>query len=122
MATTRYYDSDEIPFPAAAAVGEHLRVKLDSAGKVAVAGGTDAAIGYTTRQAFAADEVIGVRTYGASTWLAVAAAAIAVGDKVYGDANGQVGVTATNVFQGIALTPAAAQGDVLTLIHGDDDH
>ena len=123
MATTSYYDCHEgISLPAAAAVGKHLRVKLDANGRVVVAAGTDPSVGYTTRSAAAIDEMIAVRSPHAPSQIVVAAEAIAVGSKVYADAAGKVGETATNVFLGIALTAAGADGDIMTILASDDDH
>jgi len=123
MATTSYYDDHSgISLPAAAAIGKHLRVKLDANGRVLVAAGTDAGVGYTTRSAAAIDEMIAIRSPKAPSQIVTAAEAIAVGSKVYGDAAGKVGETATNVYLGVALTAAGADGDIMTSLAGDGDH
>lgn len=115
---TKTYAADE-------AIAINLRVKLDSDGKVTVAGLADKEIGTAVTPAFAAGDNVTVRLRtAAGTHKMIAIEALAVGAVVYTEAAGKVQDTAASTsFQvGIALEAAAADGDVIEVLynaHGD---
>lgn len=112
-------------FTAAGVIPQYARVKVDSDGRVSVAGLGDKDIGTAHRQAFAADDVIAVRLRSAQgTHRVIASEAFAAGAQLYTEANGQVQDTAaTGSFQvATALEAASAGGDVVEALystHGD---
>lgn len=110
-------EANQGAFPAAAAIARRLRVVLNSAGRVAVSDGTDGAIGVTTNFTDALDDDQAVNFTSAASGEYIASATIAIGDLIYGAAAGEVGVTAlTFNFVGIALT-AAADTEIVHVLH-----
>ena len=122
---SQYVDGQTKTFEADEAIAENLRVKLDSDGKVTVAGLADKEIGTAVTPAFAAGDNVTVRLRtAAGTHKMIAIEALAVGATVYTEANGKIQDTAASTsFQvGIALEAAAADGDVIEVLynaHGD---
>lgn len=106
-------------FTTAAAIDQHLRVKLDSTGKVSLAGIADKDIGTLEQESFADGDVRAVRLSSAvGTRKCVAAAAITRGARVFTAAAGKVSNTAATAFQyGTALEAAAADLDVIEVLH-----
>lgn len=101
------------------AIAQWLRVKLDSDGKVTIAGLTDKGIGVATRQTFAAGEFIDVRLDTApGTTKMVAIEALAAGATVYSEANGKVQDTAqaTSFQVGVAMEAATDDGDIIEVM------
>jgi hypothetical protein len=99
---------------AGGAIAQHLRVKL-SAGVLAVAVLADRELGTLEEEAFASGDIRAVKLRNhPGTRKMIANAAIAVGADVFTAAAGKVGATATGAFrEGIALTAAAADGDII---------
>lgn len=101
------------------------RVKLDSDGKVTIAGLADKEIGIATRETFAAGEFVAVKLRtAAGTHKMIAVEALAAGATVYTEAAGKVQDTAqATAFQvGTALEAATADGDIIEVLynaHGD---
>lgn len=122
---SQFVDGNYKTFTADEAIAIHLRVKLDSDGKVTIAGLTDKDIGTAITPAFAAGDQITVKLRtGAGTHKMVAIEAIAIGARLYTEANGKVQDTAASTsFQiGTALEAATADGDVIEVLydmHGD---
>ena len=122
---SQYVDGHTRTFTADEAIAIHARVKLDSDGRVTVAGLTDKEVGTAMAAAFAAGDVIPVRLRTASgTHKMIAVEALAVGATVYTEAAGKVQDTAqATAFQiGTALEAATANGDVIEVLynaHGD---
>ena len=122
---SQYVDSNTRTFTADEAIAQHLRVKLDSDGRVTVAGLADKEVGTAMTAAYAAGDVITVKLRtGAGTHKMVAIEALAVGATVYTEANGKVQDTAaaTSFQVGTALEAATADGDVIEVLynaHGD---
>ena len=116
---SQYNDTGRKAFEADEAIAQHLRVKLDSDGKVTVAGLTDKGIGVATRAAFAAGDIIDVALNSKpGTVKMVAIEALDAGATVYSEANGKVQDTAqATAFQvGVALEAATADGDVIEVM------
>lgn len=107
------------------AIPLYARVKLDSDGRVTVAGLADRDIGTATRQTFAAGEAVSVKLRSAGgTHKMIAIEALAAGAVVYTEANGKVQDTAaaTSYIVGTALESAANDGDIIEVVynaHGD---
>lgn len=122
---SQFVDGQTKTFIADEAIAINLRVKLDSDGKVTVAGLADKEIGTAVTPAFAAGDPVTVRLRtAAGTHKMIAIEALAVGATVYTEANGKVQDTAASTsFQvGVALEAAAADGDVIEVLynaHGD---
>ncbi len=95
----------------AAALGIGIRVKLDTAGKILVAGATDPAIG-TTIEAIAASGYGTVLLFGPSR-LVTAGAAITAAAALYPLAAGKVDDTGTTGINLIAGAAATADGDII---------
>jgi predicted RecA/RadA family phage recombinase len=118
-------DGQTKTFVADEAIAINLRVKLDSDGKVTVAGLADKEIGTAVTPAFAAGDRVTVRLRtAAGTHKMIAVEALAVGATLYTEAAGKVQDTAASTaFQvGVALEAAAADGDVIEVLynaHGD---
>lgn len=122
---SQYNDGSTKTFIADEAIAKHLRVKLDSDGRVTVAGLTDKEIGTAETPAFAAGDPIAVRLRTApGTCKMVAIEAMDVGAAVYTETDGKVQDTAqaTSFQVGTALEAAGADGDVIEVLrigHGD---
>lgn len=122
---SQFVDGNYKTFVADEAIAVHLRVKLDSDGRVTIAGLTDKDIGTAVTPAFAAGDNITVKLRtGSGTHKMVAIEAFAVGSRLYTEANGKVQDTAASTsFQiGTALEAAEADGDVVEVLydmHGD---
>ena len=112
-------------FEADAAISQYARVKLDSDGKITVAGLAEKDIGTAQREAFGAGEWIPVRLRSASgTHKVIVSEALAAGATIYTEASGKVQDTAqATAFQwGTALEAATADGDIIEALvntHGD---
>lgn len=105
----------------ATAIGEAVRVKLDSSGNISAAGATDAWIG-TTMEAIAASGSGTVKLRSApGTFLVTASAAIAAGARLYPTASGKVDDAAgTGNFTGLqAVEAATADGDIIEAVPCD---
>jgi len=122
---SQYVDGNTKTFIADEAIAIHLRVKLDSDGRVTVAGLADKEIGTAVTPAFAAGDPITVRLRTASgTHKMVAIEACAVGAELYTETVGKVQDTAASTaFRvGVALEAAGADGDIIEVMynaHGD---
>ncbi len=115
--------ADVVTQTASGALAQHLRVKF-STGKMAAAGIADKELGTILDDAEADGDAVrvlprnrqGPRQY-------VASAALAVGAEVFSAASGKVGASASTAFRlGIALTAAAADGDVLWVMGDPGDN
>lgn len=122
---SQFVDGNHKTFVADEAIAINLRVKLDSDGRVTVAGLADKDIGTAVTPAFDAGDAISVRLRtAAGTHKMVAIEALAVGARLYTEADGKVQDTAAaTAFQiGTALEAATANGDVIEVLydsHGD---
>lgn len=122
---SQFVDGQTKTFIADEAIAINLRVKLDSDGKVTIAGLADKELGTAVTPAFAAGDPVTVRLRtAAGTHKMIAVEALTVGSVVYTEANGKVQDTAqATAFQvGVALEAAAADGDVIEVLynaHGD---
>lgn len=122
---SQYNDTPYKTFVADEAIAVNLRVKLDSDGRVTVAGLADKEVGTAVTPAFAAGDTISVKLRGSvGTHKMVAIEALAAGATVYTEANGKVQDTAaaTSFQVGTALEAATADGDVIEVLynsHGD---
>ncbi len=122
---SQYNDTGYKTFVCDEAIPIYSRVKLDSDGRVTIAGLANKEIGTATRSTFAAGESLTVklRTAG-GTHKMIAQEAIFAGDTVYTEASGKVQDTAASTaFQvGVALEAANADGDIIEVLynaHGD---
>jgi hypothetical protein len=105
----------------AVAIGEAVRVKLDSSGLISAASATEAWIG-TTTAAVAASGLGSVKLRNAAgTFLVTASAAITAGALLYPTASGKVDDAAgTGVFTGLQAAEAAtADGDIIEAVPCD---
>jgi hypothetical protein len=105
----------------AVAIGEGVRVKLDSNGEISAAGATDAWIG-TTEHAIAASGKGTVKFRNAAgSLLFTASAAITAGAQLYCTASGKVDDAAgTSNFAGFqAVSAATADGDIIEAVPSD---
>ena len=122
---SQYVDSNVKTFIADEAIAQHLRVKLDSDGKVTKAGLTDRDIGTAENAAYAAGDPISVRLRTASgTCKMVAIEAITVGSLVYTESDGKVQDTAasTAFLLGTAMETVSGDNSVIEVLryaHGD---
>jgi hypothetical protein len=122
---SQYVDGNTKTFIADEAIAVHLRVKLDTDGRVTIAGLTDKEIGTVVTPAFAAGDAVTVRLRTASgTHKMVAIEGCAIGGVLYTETGGKVQDTAqaTSFQIGIALEAANADGDVIEVLynqHGD---
>ena len=117
---SQYVDGQTKTFVADEAIAENLRVKLDSDGRVTIAGLADKEIGTAVTPAFAAGENVTVRLRtAAGTHKMIAVEALAVGAAVYTEAAGKVQDTAaaTAFLVGTALEAATADGDVIEVLY-----
>ena len=122
---SQYVDSNVKTFIADEAIAQHLRVKLDSDGRVTKAGLTDRDIGTAETAAYAAGDPISVRLRTASgTCKMVAIEAITVGSLVYTESDGKVQDTAASTAFLLGTAMETVSGDnsvieVLRYVHGD---
>lgn len=122
---SQYNDGNTKSFIADEAIAKHLRVKLDSDGRVTIAGLADMDIGTAETPAFAAGDPITVRLRTANgTCKMIAIEAMDAGAAVYTEASGKVQDTAaaTSFQVGTAMEAAGADGDVIEVLrigHGD---
>jgi len=122
---SQFVDGNYKTFVADEAIDVHLRVKLDSDGRVTVAGLTDKDIGTAVTPAFAAGDNVTVKLRtGSGTHKMVAIEALAVGARLYTETGGKVQDTAqaTSFQLGTALEAATADGDIIEVLydmHGD---
>ena len=112
----QHYDGPTRGFEASGALGQHLIVKLNGSGQLAVAGATDTdALGTLEREAFAQGDFRAVRCFNHGfSHKMVAAGSVSVGDEVYQAAGGKVSTAdggGSNTKRGVALTAASADGD-----------
>lgn len=118
---SQFVDSNVKAFVADEAIPQFSRVKLDSDGRVTIAGLADREIGTATEAAFAAGDVIGVRLRtAAGTHKMIAVEALSAGALVYTEASGKVQDTAaaTAFSVGHALEAATADGDIIEVLYG----
>lgn len=118
---SQFVDGNTKTFIADEAIAVHLRVKLDSDGRVTTAGLTDKEIGTAVTPAFAAGDPVTVRLRtAAGTHKMVAVEALAAGALLYTEASGKVQDTAaaTAFILGHALEAATADGDVIEVLYG----
>ena len=118
MATDKLSSFDLMHFPSNADLSakQYFAVVLTS-GKTALAGAGALIVGILQNKPDAADKSASVAVKGISK--AVAGAAITAGVGVTPDAAGKLVTTgATDSRSGIALTAAAADGDVFTMLVG----
>jgi hypothetical protein len=122
---SQFVDGNTKSFIADEAIAVHLRVKLDSDGRVTTAGLADKDIGTAMTPAFAAGDPITVRLRtAAGTHKAIAKEAFAAGATLYTEAGGKVQDTAeATAYQiGTAMEAATADNDVVEILystHGD---
>jgi hypothetical protein len=122
---SQFVDGQTKTFIADEAIALNLRVKLDSDGRVTIAGLADKEIGTCVSPAFAAGQPVTVRLRtAAGTHKMIAQEALTVGAEVFTETGGKVQDTAqaTSFRVGIALEAAAADGDVIEVLynaHGD---
>jgi len=122
---SQFVDTNTRTFVADEAIAIHLRVKLDSDGRVTIAGLADKDIGTALTPAYAAGDTINVKLRtGAGTHKMVAIEALAIGAELFTEANGKVQDTAasTSFRVGVALESATADGDIIEVLynaHGD---
>jgi len=97
----------------AVAIAAYIRVKVDSAGLISVAGAAENAIGVTT-EAIAASGTGTVKLFSApGTYLMTTGAAIARGARLFPIAAGKVDDAGTTSLNLVALEAATADGDVI---------
>ena len=103
-------------FVAGEALDAYLLVKVQSDGTVvkATAASSEAKVGFTVAPV-ASGEASGVSlSHGGGTSYGIASEALAIGDKVFGDAGGKLAAAGgAGDLVGITLTAATADGDVV---------
>ncbi len=114
MTRLGYVDTLTMTRTAAGTIKENARVKLDANGDV-VEAGAEIGIGYAQRAAVTGD-VIAVRLMNAPSWIALANAAISIGDEVEAAAAGRIATFSVGVKQGMAVTAATAQDDEVLVV------
>lgn len=92
------------------------RVKLSPTG-VSLSASVDQSVGVTTRLGGAIGDDISINTTGSPSGIYTSAVAIAVGDKVYGAADGKVALVATGEPIGVALTATTAADQDVAILH-----
>ena len=105
-------------FQASAALSVHRRVRLDASGELVYAGpGDQDALGTLTRASLAADEKVSVALLSAEGTLKhVASGVVARGATVYASDDGKIDASGSIVV-GTALEAAAADGDIIEVLH-----
>jgi len=103
-------------FVAGEALDAYLLVKVESNGTVIKATSTasEAKIGFTIAPAASGESVSVSLSHGGGTSYGIASEALAIGDKVFGDAGGKLAAAGgAGDLVGITLTAATADGDVI---------
>lgn len=118
MATPAITDSWYATAIAAATLSPFARVLIDSAGKLAVAGATDRASGYLTERGSVISEPATYRRAGAPEQIAIANAALEIGDLLYAAASGKVDDADAGgaVVVGRATSTATAADQLVTFV------
>ena len=103
---------------AGATMGAYLRVKIDSAGAVVLAGATDMTAGYLTERGATSGAHCTVRSSQAPEQIGVANAALEIGDPLFAAANGMVDDADAGSARliGYAATTVTTQGDLVRII------
>jgi len=116
-------DSGFKTFEADEAIPLYSRVKLDSDGKITMAGLADRSIGtLQTRAALAAGDLVPVKLRSAAgTHKVRAIEACAIGALLYSEAAGEVQDTAaqTAFLEGTALEAAGAENDIIEMLYNN---
>jgi len=119
MGDTTFNNSSRTFQATAVALAAYSLVKVDSDGKISVAGdnNTDAVVGVTLED-IAASGYGAVKLLNAAGSVEVLAGGdtVAVGAIVYADGSGKVGTDSSNHKIGYAMTASAADGDVIEVI------
>jgi Uncharacterized conserved protein (DUF2190) len=103
-----------LPAGSGVTIAAYLRVILNSAGQLAVAGANDYDIGVLDEAAFVQGAFYPVRLASAmGSFPCVASGPIGIGAPMFGDAGGKVTANAGNVPVGFALKAATANNDVI---------
>lgn len=117
---SQFVETPTKTFTAGAAIGQHLRVTLNSSNKLVKAGVTDGdiEIGTIETESFADGDIRAVRLVSAvGTTKMVAAAAIVVGAKVWTAASGKISTDSIGAYDvGIAMEAAGANNDVIEVL------
>lgn len=115
---SQFNDTGYKAFEADGTISQWARVKLDSDGKVTVAGLTDKGIGVATRAAVAGDVIDVALNSKPGTIKMIAVEALDAGATVYSEASGKVQDTAqATAFQvGVAMEAATADGDIIEVM------
>lgn len=101
---------------AASAVGQFLRVKVNSSGLFALAGATDSAVGVNILEVFAANDRLTAKLRtGAGTVKMVASGAITRGNVVYAAASGKIAASGS-IVEGVALETSTTDGDIIEVM------
>lgn len=112
---SQYNDTGVMSLTCNGALAANLRVKYPS-GTLALAGASDVAVGTVEVATFTGAVLCAVRLRSAQgTRKMVASEAITVGATVYAAASGKVASSGT-VYEGIAITAAGANGDVIEVM------
>jgi hypothetical protein len=120
MASYPLFDGCDISLFAAATMAAHTRVKIDSAGKVAVAAATDVGIGYVGPAGAVSGEICMVRLLGRPQ-KAITTTAVVTGSKLFATASGKVDDTdpGTARVVGVALNASGAADEVIDFVPCD---
>ena len=103
-------------FLAGEALDAYLLVKVESNGTVikATASASEAKVGFTIDPAASGEAVSVSLSHGGGTSYGIASEALAIGDKVFGDAGGKLAAAGgAGDLVGITLTAATEDGDVV---------
>lgn len=112
-------DSGFVTRPAAAAVGKHLRVKINSSGQWALAGAGDDWDGTTTQAVFASLDPLAVRLRNVpGTDFGVLAGTCTKGNLVYGAASGKISETPNGPAVG-KVFDTGVDGDIVEVMFFD---
>jgi hypothetical protein len=115
MASPAITDTITATRVSSATMAAHLRVIIDANGELAAAGAGDLAVGYLTERGAVANQPATYRRASAPEQIAVAHAAIAVGDTVFGAAAGRVDAVGNPaIVCGVATSAATNQDDLIT--------
>ena len=103
-------------FVAGEALDAYLLVKVETNGTVtkATAASSEAKVGFTIAPAASGEAASISLSHGGGTSYGIASEALAIGDKVFGDAGGKLAAAGgAGDLVGITLTAATADGDVV---------